>query len=360
MDFSVNLPINPVSFGQVSTLLMRGFMSRGVEPPLFHIGNNLDLSCQEVEQNFAQYLHNCAAKSYLHHDRNNPCLKLWHFNGGLEGYSKQHFLFTFYELDQPTNVELNVAKNCDKLFFSNKYSQEVFKSHGVDSQIIPLAFDKYNFHQKVKQYFDDGRIVFNLCGKFEKRKNHKKIIRAWTKKFGNNKKYFLQCTLFNTFLSEDQNRQLFADAVENKSYFNVQFLGFMPKNNLYNDYLNSANIIIGMSGGEGWGLPEFHSVGLGKHSVVLNATGYKEWATAENSVLVEPSNKVEVYDNIFFQKGSPFNQGHIYDFDEDDFISACEEAIKRHESNPINEVGLKIQSDFTVDRMVDRVIEAMK
>ncbi len=53
----------------------------------------------------------------------------------------------------------------------------------------------------------------------------------------------------------------------------------MQKNSLYNDYLNSANIILGMSGGEGWGLPEFQSVALGKHAVILNATGYKDWAT---------------------------------------------------------------------------------
>ena len=72
---------------------------------------------------------------------------------------------------------------------------------------------------------------------------------------------------------------------------------FMPKNAVYNDYLNSGDIVIGMSGGEGWGLPEFHSVGLGKHAVMLNATAYKEWATSENSVLLEPSGKIEVYDN---------------------------------------------------------------
>ena len=63
----------------------------------------------------------------------------------------------------------------------------------------------------------------------------------------------------------------------------------MDKNIVYNDFLNSGDIILGMSGGEGWGLPEFHSVGMGKHAVVLNAHSYKDWADEINSVLIKES-----------------------------------------------------------------------
>ena len=109
------------------------------------------------------------------------------------------------------------------------------------------------------------------------------------KKYGNNKDYVLQCAISNPFLKQEDFSRLLNDILEGKSYFNVNFLGSMQKNSLYNDYLNSSNIILGVSGGEGWGLPEFQSVALGKHAVVLNATGYKSWANDENSVLLEPS-----------------------------------------------------------------------
>ena len=94
----------------------------------------------------------------------------------------------------------------------------------------------------------------------------------------------------------------------------------MPNNELYNDFLNSADVILGMSGGEGWALPEFQSVAMGKHAVILNASAYKEWANEKNSVLVNPSGKIPVYDGMFFQEGAPYNQGNIYDFNEDEFI----------------------------------------
>jgi hypothetical protein len=115
-----------------------------------------------------------------------------------------------------------------------------------------------------------------------------------------------------------------------------------------------------MSGGEGWGLPEFQSVCMGKHSVVLNASAYKQWANAENSVLVEPSGKIPAYDGHFFKEGANQNQGSIYDFDEDAFIAGCEEAIKRVESNPINESGMKLQQEFTVEKTFNKIQEYLK
>ena len=355
MSFSVNLPLGHVSFGQVSTLLMRGLYERKIQPCIFPIGQ-VDLGSQEDDKGFHAFIKECLDKANLEHSRDTPTLKLWHLNGGLDSFSKTHNLLTFYELDQPTPAELNVAKNVNKIIFTNKFSLNVFEQYGVNGELVPLAFDKYNFKVLKKKYFEDDRIVFNLCGKFEHRKHHARIIKAWCKKFGNDKKYSLQCALYNPFVDEKKNKEFFISSLEGKNYSNVQFLGHMPKNNLYNDFLNSGNIVIGMSGAEGWGLPEFQSLGLGKHAVILNAHAYQEWANKDNSVLVEPSGKTEVYDGIFFSPNQPFNQGNIFDFKEDDLISGCEEAIKRTEADRINKEGLKIQKDFSLDKTLDKLL----
>jgi hypothetical protein len=338
VSFSLNLPLGHVSFGQVSILLLRGMYERKIKPCIFPIGQ-VDLGSQQEDKGFQSFLTECVRNASVEHSRDIPTLKLWHLNGGLDSFSKIHNLLTFYELDQPTPSELNVAKNANKIIFTSKFCLNVFEQYGVNGEVIPLAFDKYNFKILNKKYFEDERIVFNLCGKFEHRKHHAKIIKAWCKKFGNNKKYSLQCALYNPFLDEKKNKDLFISSVEGKSYSNVQFLGHMPKNILYNDFLNSGNIVIGMSGAEGWGLPEFQSLGLGKHAV-----------------LVEPKGKIEVYDGIFVAPNSPFNQGNIFDFPEDDFISGCEEAIKRTEADRVNKEGLKIPEDFSLDKTLDKLL----
>ena len=358
MNFAVHFPLNAVSFGQVSLGILREIHKRGHTPCVFPVNpGNIDLSAYDVSQEFNEWLQAGLEKAIKTHKRSTP----WHLNGSLESYSEKQSLLTFYELDAPTEQEINIIENQEKVLVSSNYTKQIFEDQGLDNvDFVPLFFDEENFNIKDKKYFDDGRITFNTTGKLEKRKNHAKMIKAWAKKYGNNPKYFLQAAVFNTFLSPEDNNKLISEILENKKYFNINFLGYMTKNDLYNDYLNSGDIVLGCSGGEGWGLPEFHSVGLGKHAVILNATAYKDWANKDNAVLLKPKGKQEVYDGIFFHKGHPFNQGNIFDFNEEEFINACEEAIGRVNKNKVNEAGLKIKEEFSVQKTVDKIFEVME
>lgn len=357
MSLCLNLPINSVSFGQTSALILKELFKRETDVILFPIGSQIDFSTQNVEKKFLDWVNISLKDNDSRYSRNDRIFKLWHINGSLESFAKEQLLFSFYELDQPTQAEINIVKNNHKVLFSSEYTCEVFKNAGCNNiEYVPLAFDKYNFFNTNKTYMED-RITFNLAGKLEKRKNHKKVIQSWLKKYGNNRDYFLQCAIYNPFLKPQDQQQLLNSILEGKEYFNISFLNFMENNALYNDYLNSADVIIGMSGGEGWGLPEFHSVALGKQAVILNAHSYKSWANKDNSVLVEPSGKIEAYDNMFFHKGQRFNQGNIYTFNDDDFIDGCEKAIKKIKSNKINKNGLKLQEEFSATRLVDNILK---
>lgn len=357
MNFSVQLPLNNLSFGQVSYNLLYEFFKMGLEPCLFKASDHaIDHSAYDFEPEFINWINNIHAKSFTDHNRSIPIIRLWHINDSWRNYSDKQILLTFHETDELTKAEVNIAKH-SKLCVTSKFSQEVFQKHGLETEVAHLGFDAKHFSRLNKTYFDDGRITFNLCGKFEKRKHHAKIVKAWIKKFGRNKKYSLQCALHNMFYQDPNELKLiYSDLLDNRQVFNVSFLNFMPKNSVYNDYLNSGDIIIGMSGGEGWGLPEFHSVAIGKHAVILNATSYQEWANQDNSVLVNPSGKLEVYDGKFFSKGAPFNQGSIFDFSEDEFISGCEQAIARVEKDRTNHEGLKLQDNFKYSDLAKQLI----
>ena len=355
-----NLVVNPVSFGQVSTAILRELKKRNQDIILAPIANQFDLSAQPEDEDFKSWCDNAVGRFTSTHDRNNRIFKLWHLSGSIESFSNEQVLFSFYELDDPTREEINIVKNNYKVIFSCSETVDKFQSIGCKNvDYMPLAFDTTNFYKTEKKYFSDDRITFTVVGKFESRKNHEKVIRAWIKKYGNNRKYSLQCALWNPFLKPEQNNQIAQGLMGGQNYFNVVFSGYMHKNEMYNDFLNSSDIVLGMSGGEGWGLPEYQSVCLGKHAVLLNASAYKDWAKEDNAVLVNPSGKRDVYDGVFFHKGQPYNQGQIYDFNEDDFISGCEEAIKRVEASRTNEAGEKLKDKFTYSNMVDSIIKVM-
>lgn len=363
MKLAFNLPLNPVSFGQVSTLLLRTIFERereGIEKHdvyFFPIGP-INLGSQQVDQSFHEWVKEKTINGLENYTRDIPVFKLWHLNGSLESFSEKQSLLTFYELDQPTKVELNVVKN-NKVFFSSNYSCQVFNSLGAKTKYMPLAFDSFNFSQKNKKYFRDERVTFNICGKFEKRKHHSKVIKAWIKKYGNNPKYSLQCAIFNPFLNEEQNHQIVMSLIDGNKPFNVNFFPMMQENSVYNDFLNSADIIIGMSGAEGFGLPEFQSIAIGKHAILMNAHAYKDWASEDVACFVDPSGKTPAYDGMFFQPNQIYNQGNIFDFNEEEFLNACEKVIEKVQKNRLNEKGLELQNKYTKENFLQQIISSL-
>lgn len=346
MNLSLNLPINKVSFGVVSTAILREFYSRGLFPTLFPI-SQVDLSAQKPLKMFEAYVGGLIGNTYKTHNRNNPSLKLWHLNGSLEGpvSKNKNFLLTFHETDQITDSELNVINQYDKLIVTSKYTKQVFENYGARNiEYIDLGFDTNNFWKTGKKAYTDDRITFGLFGKLEHRKHHIKILRAWAKKYGNNPKYCLHAAIFNPFLSPEDQTKIIMHGLEGRKYFNINFIPFVNTNAEYNDIVNSCDIVLALSGNEGFGMPEFHGVGLGKHCVALDAHSYQGFLNNQNSVMIKPKGMIPVYDGIFFHQGQPFNQGNIYTWNEDEMLNACDIAINRFENNPINIEGLKLQN----------------
>ena len=99
MEFALNVPINSVSFGQVSTALLREAYKRNLEPSIFPVGGAVDLSSQPEDADFFKWIKNLVGKSIKEFNKNTPVIKLWHLNGGMESFGKKQILITFYELD---------------------------------------------------------------------------------------------------------------------------------------------------------------------------------------------------------------------------------------------------------------------
>jgi glycosyltransferase involved in cell wall biosynthesis len=353
-NVALNLGINSTSMGQCAHSIAREFYRRDLNPCIFHVGAP-DHSTQKEMEGFKEWIVNNSIKSDSEHNRDTPTFKLWHPQQSLESFSKEQLLYTFYELDSPTKQEINILKNQKVVFFSSDHFTEMFKSYGINAVTVPIGFDSIHFKEKEIKFSDD-RINFGLGGKLEKRKHHLKILKSWAKKYGNQKGIFLNCAIFNPHIPIEQQQNIVGQALEGKRYYNINFIGWCDSNEKYNSFLNANNIMLALSGGEGYGVPEFTSVALGKHCVGLYAHGYKQWMTDKNSTIITPSGKLPAYDGLFFKEGSPYNQGNIFDFDDDDFLSACDVAIQKVKSNPVNVEGKKLQ-EITWDKSVDEILK---
>ena len=347
-------PLNSLSFGNVSFNLLREVYKKGIETAIFPIGNVEVAAFGPQEDEFKSWLEDGVNNRFSKIDKDIPTLQMWHLNGSENRISRNQFLYTFYELDSPTEEERKLCALQDAVIFSSKFAADQFEGNVSNA---PLGLDP-DF-KKINKSYLQGKTHFGLMGKFEKRKHTAKILNLWAKKYGNNYNYQLSCCVTNPFLKKEQLEAVITQALGGQRYGNINFIPFLPQNAQVNDYLNSIDIDLGgVSGAEGWNLPSFNATCLGKWSIVMNASSHKDWANKDNCILIEPNGKEPVYDNIFFKEGTQFNQGNIYTFDDDEFISAMEKAEELCKTE--NKEGLKLSESFTYEKTLDSILEVIE
>ena len=353
MKVLVEAALNNLSFGNVSVNILKQLYKKNIEIGLFPI-SDINIDAFSLDQDFKKYIEDAVNSRYKFLSEDIPSLKLWHINGADNRKNKNQFLYTFYECNQPTEIETAIVANQEKTIFSSTYARDNFLDKGLENcEAVPLGLDD-TFKVTDKTYMQDC-VHFGLMGKYENRKHTQKIIQTWLKKYGNNNKYLLTCCINNPFFQPEQMKGLINQTLQGKHYNNINFLPHLATNSEVNEYLNSIDIDLGgLSGGEGWNLPSFNATCLGKWSVVLNSTSHKDWATKENSILIEPSGEIAVSDGVFFNQNQPFNQGTFYSWTEEEAISAME--LAESKVGQVNTEGVKMGDKMTYEKTVDSIL----
>lgn len=344
--FSCNFPINAVSFGQVSVAILREMYRQGMSPCVFSIGGQIDLNPQKKDPDFSLWLQSCLNRAQKYHNKNDVSVKLWHCNGLMESFSREQIAITFLETDSISETEVNVLNQQKVTFVSSNFTKQIMEEAGVRNvKYLELGFDKDNFYDTKKTYLNPDVTVWGVFGKCEPlRKRTIKIIQNWVKKFGNNREHMLHAAVYNVFLKPEDNQALINQAFNGVRYWNVNLLPFVQTNSEYNDIINSINIVLSLSGGEGRDLPCFHAVGLGKHCIGLKAHAYLDYLNDENAVLINPSSKMKAVDGMFFQENLNWNIGNFYDWNDSDLQEAFDVVVNKYKQNKINNAGLELQN----------------
>lgn len=358
----VTAPVSQLSLGQVSYNILRELYRRKVQIVWFPIGNP-DFGAFKGDSQFAAWLQHGANNRLTKLDRKVPSFRLWHLNGAEQKLTDRQFTFSFHECDQATDAEINIANQQDGTFFSSSWTVDTFRTYGARNvSFIPLGHDE-DFQPLPYRLTPEDETHWVLAGtKFEQRKNTELIVKTWVKRYGGNPKHKLTLAVTNPFFQPPNAQQDMMPSLYNACFegkpkpFNVNILPLLRTNAEMNQVYNSADICLaGLSSSEAWNIPSFTTTALGKWSIVLNCTAHKDWATSENSILVEPAGMRPVYDGVFFQQGAPFNQGNIYSVTAEQIDTAFTEAEKRAKTP--NPAGQKLRETFTWAKTVEQILE---
>jgi hypothetical protein len=350
---NLSVPFSHLSLAQVSFNIVRELYRRKVQCAIFPRGN-VDLSAFTVDKTFGGWLEQSVNNRYKKVDRKVPTLNIWHINGSEFRLSDKQYTLSFHETDSPTEHEVNIVNQQDFTFFSSSWSVDNFRSYGAQNVgFVPLGLDE-DF--KPTSIPTRDTIHWICVGKYEEmRKMTTLKIQAWIKKYGGNRAHQLTLCVNNPFFRPEDMNALYQRAFNGNKPFNVNVLPHLKTNAEMNQLYNSADIdISGISRSEGFNIPAHTATALGKWSVVTNVTAHKDWATAENSILIEPTGMVPAVDNIFFHKGAPFSQGNFYDFTIDSIVEAFDRAEKK--AKIPNESGRNLATEQTYKRTVDQIL----
>lgn len=351
-------PVSALSLGQVSFNILRELYKRKVQVVYIPIGQP-DFTPFKVDSQFGQWVERSVNTRFTKLDRTVPSLRIWHLNGAESKFTDRQWTLSFHETDQPTPEELAVAALQEKTLFTSSWTVENFRTYGATNVgFVPLGLDE-DFKPIEHRLISPDITHWILAGgKVEQRKNSQLIIQEWVKRYGGKRDHQLTLCVTNPFFKPEMMEAFYQSCFNGARPFNVNVLPHLKTNAEMVQLYNSADVCLaGYSGSEAWNIPSFTTTALGKWSIVTNCSGHKDWATAENSVLVEPKGMRPAADGVFFTSGGQWSQGNVYEFTAEQLDEAFTRAEKVAKTP--NLAGARLRETHTYAKTVDAILNAI-
>lgn len=356
-------PINSTSLGATSWHIFRHLDEEAI---LFPIGGNADLeSYMPVPQDIQQKLMAAMERGSNKVDVKGKSIKLWHQFGGIERITAKQGLYTFHELDSLTEMERFSLNQQEYVMVPSHFNKTVFKNNGVTVpvHVVPLGVDRTVFAPLEKYKNKTGPFIFTVAGKFESRKLHFEILKAFQSLFANNPNVKLRAAITNRFINMEEvykfiNQQVFGGQMPN----NVEFIQWLPTERHFADFLGHSDCFISPSRGESFNLPLLQAMSCGV-PVITNADhAHTDYVTSENAILVKNSGTIIASDNMFFRNDGRTNTGKWFDIQVNDIAQAMITAFQK--GRTFNHAGVETSKRFdwktTAHKMVSIHNEGIK
>jgi glycosyltransferase involved in cell wall biosynthesis len=349
-------PINPLGYGVVGLNVTKALDSQ-TDVSLWPVSQP-QVSTQEDADLIQRTIANAQKPDWLA-----PCIRIWHQNDMSQFVGRGDKIgFPIFELDKFNHIETHHLSSLDKIFVCSEWAAQVIRDQiGPDQvHVIPLGVNSDIFSPKpLDNQEKDGTIFFN-CGKWEFRKGHDVIARAFNKAFSpeDNVKLWMMCD--NPFCSE-------AETVEWESLYRysdlsdkIQIISRVETSQEVYNIMSKVDCGLFPSRAEGWNLEALELLSCGKHLIITDYSGHTEFCTKENSRLVTIKEKEMAYDGKWFD-GKTGMWAKIGNSEIDQIVEHMREIhrLKSEGSLGLNEEGIKTAKRFswanTAKKMIDNV-----
>jgi len=357
-NISLIAPINQLGYGIASLNILKS-LSKKLNVSLWPIGQP-QITNKEDYDLIISCIEN--AKKY---DHKAPCIRIWHQNDLAQYVGKgEHVGFPIFELDNFSSIERHHLKSCDRLFVCSDWAKKVVQNVMTEYEriyyyinTVPLGVDTSIFKPCMSE--NKNTIFFN-CGKWEVRKGHDILIKAFTCAFSENDDAELWMMCENPFCSEEEALS-WENKYKNNIFYNNGKIKLIPRVKTHEEVYNIMRQVdcgVFPSKAEGWNLEALEILSCGKELIITDYSAHTEFCNTLNSNLIPVEETELAFDNKwFFGQGSwaKLEDKHI------DIISKYMKQIHEKKQNnqlKLNYEGIETANKFTWDYTCERILDA--
>lgn len=355
-------PINDLSYGVVGANLLIA-MQKQTDVTLFPI------NVATHNQTWIE----AAKRGVLNQERFDggaPSLRLWHqFSLHEHVGSGPHYGYSIFETNKFTEREKHSMRWLDGMFVCSNWFKKVVEQEVPELCgkvcVAPLGVDRNTF--PAKDLSDSNWTTFINIGKWEYRKGHDILIKAFNDAFEPRDRVRLIMACHNPFLTPERN----GGKDGNKEWEDMYKGTKMGGNITFVDYVNSQQDVARLmqeadcgvfpSRSEGWNLPLLEMMSCGKHVIATDYSAHTEFCNHNNCYVIPIYEKEEAYDGIWFHG----DVGTWADPGDDRSMCALVNHMRsihvdKQDGDLVrNEVGIQTAEEFSWDHTAECILKVV-
>jgi glycosyltransferase involved in cell wall biosynthesis len=348
-------PINQLGYGIVGLNIMKS-LNEFTDISLWPIGQP-----SVTSQEDADFISGLVQNSQIP-DFDAPCLRIWHQHDMAQFVGRGLRIgMPIFELDDFNRVEKHHLSNLDRVAVCSEWAKQVVYDTTKHNNIhvVQLGVDTDIF--KPCEILEGSTTIFFNCGKWEVRKGHDILFKAFDEAFSldDDVELWMMCqNPFNSESEEEEWRNLYKRA---KMGSKIKLIDRVESQEEVYNIMSKADCGVFPSRGEGWNLELLEMMACGKNVIATNYSAHTEFCNEDNSILIECQETEPAYDGKWFH-GKCGSWAKVGEKQITDLSNAMRDIFEQKTNGrlSVNSQGIKTAKSLSWNSTALKILEALK
>ena len=356
---NLNVPINSLGYGvvvynvwkQLNSLNDKLDLTLWPIPDVQNIVPPVELSEEETYQ----LRIDINKQSNLQNDA--TCLKIWHENQLEYRVGKGKFIaWPFFEVNKLDNRRLTHLKSADEIIVSSEWAKDIlynmpnWTSPAV--HVVECGVDREIFNETGSLNNTEKCIFFN-CGKWEVRKGHDVLHKAFKDAFSSNENVELWMMTHNPFLNE-QEKVYWESLYEDSRIKNIQRVQYQHQ---LSEIMKQTYCGVFPAKSEGWNLEALEMMACGKQVIITDYSAHTQFCNVQNSKLIDITEEEPAYDAKWFT-GDNGTWASLEGSSYEQLVQHLRDVYEQWKTKPeINQSGIETSKNLSWQKTAEKLLE---